>query len=180
MSCSDQDVTGVKQHNSNQSINMLSQQQQQQHHTMNAMKHNQLPIATKYHPASLSNSIQSSSSAAQNSFFAFHNKTTTPLKPTSNSSLQKTESVLKSKMKKLINKIPTRQLNQDSTTPSPLSSPMSSSVRQKHALVEPSTNPMYDDNGTPTSSSSNLNASSFYPINNVSEFETSLNDKTFS
>ncbi len=202
--CELAEMTGVK---ANQSINMFSQyQSQQQQHQASAAKHNQLPIANKYAPLvpnannsvqnsilAFSNNNNSSAKGGHNSPFKFNNTTptttttttTTSAATSTSSSLQKAESVLKSKMKKLMNKMPTRQEAATIGGDGNGQPVVTNSVRARHAekLVEPSANPAYDGlasyaSGASGASGHGSGSSSFY--NNVSEFETSLSDKTFS
>ena len=138
-----------------------------------ASKHNQTKYAPSVHNPnniSINNSMQSNS-FVQNSILTQNNNTTNNSK---SSSPYKTESLLKYKMKKLINKIPLHnnsEVSSDhgSAAPSPMGSPINS-VRQRHAhkMVEPVSNPIYN------STNYNNNSTSFY--NNVS-FKSS-SDKT--
>lgn len=142
-----------------------------------AAKHNQTPSA-KYtsnaNNISINNSMQSNS-FVQNSILTQNNNTTNHAKLQSSSTPHKSESLLKNKMKKLINKIPLHnnsEVSSDhgSAAPSPMGSPINS-VRQKHAqkMVEPVSNPIYN-----STNYNNNNSTSFY--NNVS-FKSS-SDKT--
>ena len=184
---------------SNSNNNSFSQQPSAMKHTMNN-NNNQAAIGTKYAPLvhnhnynnsniSISNTLFQSSGSS--SIFGFNNHNTsnqiqakTPSSKiaqlnnisSNNSNLpQKTESLLRNKMKKFINKIPTSS-NSNSMNVSLPGSPLGS-VRQKHShkMVEPISNPIYNAPNSGFNSSSSTN-NSFY--NNVS-LKASFTDKTF-
>jgi len=173
-------LTGTARNSNN---NSFSQQSGAMKH--NANNNNQAAIATKYSPLvhnhnfnniniGNNNTLQSSGS---NSIFGFDSNSQSKTQASKNGQLtntnsnipQKTESLLRNKMKKLINKLPTSSHSNSMNVSSP-SSPVAS-VRQKHnhKMVEPTTNPIYNaPNSRPVNNS-------FY--NNVS-LKTSF-DKTF-
>ncbi len=135
----------------------------------NAMKHNinnnQAAVATKY---TIYNNNSVHSSVSNSIFVPKIDQLTNKINSTSQIP-QKNESLLRNKMKKLINKLPTSSHSNSISISSP-SSPVTS-VRQKHnhKMVEPTTNPMYDRQKNEPANNS------FY--NNVS-LKTSF-DKTF-